>query len=136
MKTAEVGMEKKLPVKQQNVIKAQERFLSLVAEGKSEREAFLNSLSVVTEKQNLKTDVFQCKANAFEAAPKIAKSINPKDLEVWLELLGKAIPILTACVTFIMGTVDKIIDMINKNKAKDKPEQPEQNKPVVEPAEA
>ncbi|MBE7704747.1 MAG: hypothetical protein E7Z90_02895 [Cyanobacteria bacterium SIG29] len=86
---------------------AQIEFLSQINEGKSEKEAFIKSLEVLSEKQNIPTDTLCLKASA--QAPKIGSmpSMSPADALKWLEVIA-------VIGTMGKGAVDWFLDTFIK----------------------
>lgn len=96
--------------KQQAVKRVQTEFLSQVSQGKSEKEAFLQSLKAIDEKYNLEKDTVQF---SYDTAGtyKCAKSIDPETAMKWLDVISKAVPIV---INFVDWLLDKLPSSDNK----------------------
>lgn len=108
--------------KQETVARVQHVFLHEVAEGKSGREAFLESLKAIDEKYNPECDKL-CKSNSIEnctvgnvssaivqevadeAVEMAKKAIEPDDIKKWLDVIAYAVPILEGFIDWILDKV-------------------------------
>lgn len=86
---------------------AQIEFLSQINEGKSEKEAFIKSLEILSEKQNIPTDTLCLKANAQGAKISPIPPMSPADALKWLEVIG-------VIGTMGKGAVDWFLDTFIK----------------------
>lgn len=97
--------------KQQAVKRVQTEFLSQVSQGKSEKEAFLQSLKAIDEKYNLEKDTVQLSKYETVGAYKCAKFMEPNTALIWLEVIEKAVPIV---MNFVDWLLDKLPSSNNK----------------------
>lgn len=109
--TESASLNKTSDKKQQAVKRVQTEFLSQVAQGKNEKEAFLQSLKAIDEKYNLEKDTVQFSKYETAGAYKCAKSINPETAMKWLDVIATAVPIV---MNFVDWLLDKLPSSDNK----------------------
>ncbi len=101
----------------------QNAFLHHVEAGKSEKEAFLQSLKAIDEKYNPECDKFCCSERhgasneMIKTSGKVAKdvaddvvevakkSIAPNDIKNWLEVIAFAVPLIEGFVDWLLEKV-------------------------------
>lgn len=98
--------------KQQAVRRVQTEFLSQVSQGKSEKEAFLQSLKAIDKKYNLEKDTVQLSKYETAGTHKCAKPINPETVMKWLDVIAAAVPI-------VMNFVDWLLEKLPSNDNKE-----------------
>lgn len=96
---------------QQAVKRVQTEFLSQVAQGKSKKEAFLQSLKAIDEKYNVEKDNVQFSKCDIAGTSVCAKSMNPETAMKWLDVIAVAVPIV---MKFIDWLLDKLPSGDNK----------------------